>query len=308
MRRIIYILLSCCCYGHFSLAQTPDSSIQGISIEMDEVIVSAIRDGWDVDAFIKRIKTDTTFYKAFRSLRLTNHTATNDIRIRDKKDNTTASLYSITEQTYDGRCRSMKVVEEKTSGKFYKRNGDYRYYTAALYAHLFFTKGKVCNETDIIAGTQEEPGKSRLERSKAQLKQLIFSPGSKISGVPLMGDKASLFEPETSKMYDFRLMSVTYAGEHCYLFRAVPKPQYQKDVVFKDLSTWFRATDYSIMARDYTLSYSTIVYDFDVRMKVRLEPVGSKLLPVRIEYDGNWDIATQPRERTQFITMFEYND
>jgi len=306
MRVVFYILLFCCAFKAPARGQTPDSAIGGIYVEMDEVVVSAIRDGWDADAFIRRIKTDTTFYKAFRSLRLTNHTATNDIRIQDKRNNTVASLYSITEQEYDGRCRSMNVIEEKTTGKFYKRNGSYRYFTAALYAHLFFTEGKVCGETDIIAGSSEAPGKSKLERSKAQLKQLIFSPGSKISGVPFMGDKASLFEPETARMYDFKLTSVTYAGEHCYLFRAIPKPQHEKDVVFKELSTWFRASDYSIMARDYTLSYNTIVYDFDVRMKVRLEPVGDRLLPVRIEYDGNWDVATQPRERARFTTTFAY--
>ncbi len=306
MKPVLYILFFCFSCTYRTWAQTPDSSIGGISIEMDEVVVSAIRDGWDVNAFIQRIKTDTTFYKAFRSLRLTNHTATNDIRIQDKKNNTTAALYSVTEQEYDGQCRSMKVIEEKTTGKFYKRNGSYRHFTAALYAHLFFAEGKICGETDIIAGSSEAPARNKLERSKGQLKQLIFSPGSKISGIPFMSDKASLFEPETAKMYDFRLTAVSYAGERCYLFQAIPKPQYEKDVVFKDLSTWFRATDYSIMARDYTLSYSTIVYDFDVRMKVRLEPVDNKLLPVRIEYDGNWDIATQPRERAKFITTFRY--
>lgn len=306
MKPALYILLFCCSFTCHTWAQTPDSTIGGISVEMDEVIVSAIRDGWDVNAFIQRIKTDTTFYKAFRSLRLTSYTATNDIRIQNKKDNTIASLYSITEQEYDGRCRSMKVIEEKTTGKFYKRNGSYRYFTAALYAHLFFTEGKICGETDIVSGSNETPAKNKLERSKAQLKQLIFSPGSKINGVPFMGDKASLFEPETARMYDFRLTAVSYTGERCYLFQAVPKPQHEKDVVFKDLSTWFRATDYSIMARDYTLSYSTIVYDFDVRMKVRLAPVDHKLLPVRIEYDGNWDIATQPRERARFTAIFQY--
>src|SRR5690606_17396371 len=114
------------------------------------------------------------------------------------------------------------------------------------------------------------------------LKQLIFSPGSKISGVPFLGNRASIFDPETAAMYDFKLSSVLYADEWCYLFQAVPKPEFKDQVVFKDLSTWFRTGDYSIMARDYTLSYSTIVYDFDVHMQVRLEPVDGKLLPVKI--------------------------
>src|SRR5690606_55845 len=139
MKRMLYILLLCGWSSLPSIAQTSDSTISGISIEMDEVVVSAIRDGWDVQAFIKRIQTDTTFYKAFKSLRLTNHTATNDIQVLNKSGKTVASHYSLTEQEYDGRCRSMKVLEERTTGNFYKRNGAYRYFTAALYAHLFFT-------------------------------------------------------------------------------------------------------------------------------------------------------------------------
>ncbi len=38
----------------------------------------------------------------------------------------------------------MEVIEEKTTGNFYDRKGDYNYYTAELYANLFFTKGTVC--------------------------------------------------------------------------------------------------------------------------------------------------------------------
>ncbi|KAK6024544.1 transcriptional regulator, AsnC family [Ostertagia ostertagi] len=61
-----------------------------------------------------------------------------------------------------------------------------------------------------------------------------------------------------------------YEGEDCYLFQAIPKPEYRSEVVYNELSTWFRKTDYSIVARDYSLSYKAGVYDFDVRMKVRL--------------------------------------
>jgi len=287
-------------------AQTSDSSIFDLPIEMDEVVISAARSGWDVAAFIRRVKTDTTFYKAFRSMRQTDYSAVNDIRILDKKGRTKASLYSITRQHYDGRCRSMETLEEHATGDFYKRNGSYRYYTAALYAYLFFTEGKICDGDELAGAGHTRPAPGRLERGKSQLKQLIFSPGSRISGVPFMGDKASVFDPEVAKMYDFKLLSVEYEGTECYLFRAIPKPGYVKDVVFNELSTWFRKSDYSIMARDYTLSFNTLVYDFDVHMKVRLQPVNGRLLPARIEYDGNWHITTQSRERARFTAVFRY--
>ena len=290
-------------------AQKRDSSIFDLPIQIDEVIVTAARSGWDLEAFIRRVKTDTTFYEAFRAMRRTGYTAVNDIRILDKKERTAASLYSRTRQTYAAGCRSMQVLEEKTTGNFYKRNGDYRYYTANLYAYLFFTRGKVCGDeggTPAAGTAKAGRSQSKLEKSKAQLKQLIFSPGSKISGVPFMGDRASVFDPDVAEMYQFKLLAVMYEGEPCYLFRAVPKPGHEDDVVFKDLSTWFRESDYSIMARDYTLSFRTLLYDFDVRMKVRLQPVNGRLLPMRITYDGNWHVMTQSRERARFTAIFTY--
>jgi hypothetical protein len=212
-----------------------------------------------------------------------------------------ASLKSRTIQTRKAGCRRIEVVEEQTSGDFYTRGGKYRYYTAELYAYLFLEKGPVCNETDIIAGAMDGSSGSGLAHRKQQLKQLIFNPGARVDGVPFMGDKASIFDADIAPKYDFKLESTSYLGEECYLFRALPKPEYADDVVYNELSTWFRKSDYSILARDYSLSYHTMLYDFDVQMKVRLIHAGGRLIPGRIEYDGEWRVATKGRERGRFV-------
>jgi hypothetical protein len=175
-----------------------------------------------------------------------------------------------------------------------------------LYAYLFFTKDSVCNENDIVAAPEASGGNSGLEHSKRQLKQLIFSPGSKVKGVPFMGDKASIFDPEVATLYDFKLESTEYLGEDCYLFRAIPKKDHTGEVVYNELSTWFRKSDYSIVARDYSLSFHTMLYDFDVQMKVRLVKAGTRLLPGSIEYKGDWKVITKPRERARFTATFKY--
>lgn len=287
-------------------AAAQDSSIFALPIQMDEVTISAARGGWDVGAFIRRVQTDTTFYKAFKSLRVQSFGAVNDIRIFDKKGGVQASLRSRTQQAVSKGCRSMTTAEEKTTGDFYKRNGDYNYFTAELYAYLFFTKGTVCGDNDIVAGAMSQRDKGQLGRAKYQLKQLIFNPGAKISGIPFLGNKASVFDPEVAKMYDFKLLSVEYAGEDCWLFRALPKKEHTDEVVYNELSTWFRKSDYAIMARDYSLSFRTMVYDFDVKMKVRCEPAGNRIRPTRIDYTGNWRVATKGRERAAFTTLFSY--
>ena len=288
------------------LAQNKDTNIFSIPIEMDEFVLKASREGWDVAAFIKRVKEDTTFYKAFRSLRIVSFTSYNDIKIYDKNNQVKASLNSRTRQNRKNGCRIMDILEEKTTGDFYNRRREYNYYTAELYASLFFTDKPVCGENNIVAGHENLRGKGQLEKHKWQFKQLIFNPGSKVAGIPFAGNKVAIFEPEVARMYDFKLMLVEYDGEDCYLFSAKPKPQYLDDVIYNELSTWFRKSDYSIVARDYSLSYKTMIYDFDVVMKVRLKNVNGQLLPYKLNYQGNWHVATKDRERGSFNTIINY--
>jgi hypothetical protein len=302
MNKYLFILLLL--FSALCQAQVPkDSSIFKLPISMDEVVVKAVRGGWDVAGFIKRVKTDTTFYKAFRSLHLVSYNATNDIKVYNDKGNVKASYYSKTRQNVVNGCRTMQVLEEKTTGDFFKGKRQYRYYTAELYGYLFFTNGKVCGENDIVAGALNQQGKGSLEKSKYRLKQLMFNPGSKVAGVPFMGDKAAIFEPGIAKMYEFKLSSEEYNGEDCYVFKAIPKKEYERDVVYNEFTTWFRKTDYAILARDYSLSYNTMIYDFNVKMKVRMQEVEKRLLPARIEYDGNWHVFTKNRERVKFTAI-----
>ncbi|MEO6681485.1 MAG: hypothetical protein ABIN48_01550, partial [Ginsengibacter sp.] len=82
-------------------------------ITLSEVVVN---NNLDVSYFISRVKNDTTFYKAFRNLRILGYDAINDIRMLDKKGNILASLRSKTHQQRKNQCRTMSVLEEKATG------------------------------------------------------------------------------------------------------------------------------------------------------------------------------------------------
>jgi len=272
-------------------------------IKLDSFVFSS---GFDVNAFIRRVRTDTTFYKAFRSMHLVQYDAVNDIKVFDRKGGVAASLYSRTRQKRANSCRTTEALQERVTGDFYERGGGYNYYTAELFAHLFFTKVPVCGENDVVAGAMDVKGKGKLERSKYELKQLIFNPGARVSGVPFMGDRASIFEPGEAKKYDFSITREEHDGQDCYKFRITPKEGYERRVVYNELTTWFRRSDYSIVARDYSVSYKTLLYDFDVKMKVRTTQVAGKLYPTHIDYDGDWHIFTKKRERAKFIVDVTY--
>lgn len=305
MRRLLLVILSVWCLG-VDAQVLEDTSIFKYPINMDAVTIKASRDGWDVKGFIERVQHDTTFYKAFLTMRLMPYTATNDIKVFNKKEKVQASFYNESQQYRRGNCRTMSFANERVTGNFYKRNGDYRYYTADLYAYMFFIDEQVCGEDDIVGNYLEREGSGQKEKHIQKLKMLIFNPGSDIGGIPLTGNKAVLFDPDVAKMYDFKLLSEEYNGVDCYVFQLVPKPEYADKVIYNNLATWFRKSDYSIVARDYSLSYNTPLYDFDVVMKVRTQLVGGKLVPNRIDYDGNWHIFTQKRERVKFSMSISY--
>src|SRR5687768_56431 len=110
-------------------------------VNLTEVIV---RTDLNVPKFIDRVKKDTTFYKAFRSLHIVGFTSWNDIRVKDKNGKIKASLVSKTRQNRKANCRTMEILSEKTTGDFYDANRNYNYYTGQLYAGIFFTRGTIC--------------------------------------------------------------------------------------------------------------------------------------------------------------------
>jgi hypothetical protein len=299
---VSFLLLAVVSSFH-SDAQNVDTSIFVFPIRMDSFVVKS---GFDVSAFIRRVQTDTTFYKAFKSMRFVPYHSENDILVYDKGNTIVASQHSKTQQKISNACRTTVMLEEKSTGDYYKPNGDFNYYTARLFAHLFFSKEPVCNESDIVSHALDKRPSGQMAKSEYELKQLIFNPGSKVAGIPFMGNKAAIFEPGESEKYDFKVTMETYEGQQCYVFRITPKEGYEHKVLYNELTTWFRKNDYSIVARDYSLSYSTMVYDFNVIMKVRTKQIGNKLYPTSISYNGNWHVFTKKRERVKFKIDINY--
>lgn len=279
-------------------------------VNLSEVI---IRSDLNVARFMDQVKKDTTFYKAFRNLHVLGFSAWNDIRIRDKKGVIKASLQSKTKQLRNAGCRTMQVLDENHTGDFYNDDGSYNYYTAELYAGLFFTNGQVCGESNIVKGVDFRPkSKSGIAKHKEQLKMLFFNPGKKIPGIPFIGDKIDIFDPERAKNYDFTIDYDDYDGQSCYVFSVKVKKDLdgseRNAIVIDSMVTWFNTKTMEVMARDYDMSYDAGVYDFDVHMEVKMTKFGEYLVPRLLRYIGNWDVVFKKRERGLFTaTLFGFS-
>ena len=222
-----------------SYTQDTTVIIDNKKMVLPEVIV---RNNFDYKKLLKQIKEDTTFYKAFRNLRILNYSSFNDIRMLNKEGKTKASLYSKTNQMRQNGCRTMSILQEETTGDFYINNHEYNYFTGELYAALFFTKGKICGETNIVSGVNiSAADKKGIDKHKEQLKMLFFNPGKRISGIPFIGNKLDLYDDHAHKLYDYRIDLQDYHGASCYKFSIIPKEDLgmlnKEDIVVDGMTT-----------------------------------------------------------------------
>ena len=271
-----------------------------------------VRNNFDYKKILEQIKEDTTFYKAFRNLRVLGFTAYNDIKMLDKQGKVVASMNSKTRQNRLHGCRTMDVLEETVTGDFYDGDHDFNYTTPELYAGLFFTKGSICGEDNIVRGhNRSTSGKKGIEKHKEQLKMLFFNPGRKISGIPFIGDKLDLYDERAHKFYDYKLDIQEYKGALCYVFSITPKESLsfikEDKIVVDQMVTTFDMKTMEVLSRDYALSYKAGVYDFDVSMNVEMTRIGNLIVPKTLRYKGNWDVIFKKRERAIFTaTLFDF--
>jgi hypothetical protein len=293
----------------FLYAQDSVVLIDKKKFTLTEVVV---RNNFDYKKILQQIKEDTSFYKAFKNLRILEYTAFNDIKMLNKKDKVKASLYSKTKQYRANNCRTMQVLEQEVTGDFFDSKGNFNYTTANMYASLFFTKGTVCNETNIVAGNVlTVSNKKGMEKHKEQLKMLFFNPGKKIKGIPFIGDKIDLYDKDAQKIYNYTLDLQEKEGKMCYVFSIIPKDKlgiFKKDnVVIDEMITWFDQKTMEVVYRSYSLSYNTGIYDFDVNMEVQMTNFMGYTVPKVLRYRGNWDVLFKKREKAIFTaTLFDF--
>jgi len=291
-----------------SFGQASNDSVVTIgkkSITLSEVVVN---NKLNIPVFIERIKNDTSFYKAFRNLRVVGFTAINDIRMNNSDGKIKAGLHSKTKQIRRNDCRTMEILEEQVTGDIYDENHDFNYYTAQMYASLFFTKDSVCGEDNIVAGREfSTSGKSGMEKHKEQLKMLFFNPGKRINGLPFISNKTAIYDDEMAGLYDMSIDMGIYNNTNCYIFIQKVKPENKGSVVVDEMTTWFDDRTFEVLARNYSLSYDAAVYDFKVTMEVVMTRYGEYLVPSIIRYNGNWKAVFKKRERGVFTaTLFDF--
>ncbi|MFN3874848.1 MAG: hypothetical protein ACK4L7_02920 [Flavobacteriales bacterium] len=302
IRTLHAALLALCSWP---LRGQPDTLLKHIAL--DEVVVSAQAEGFDVAAFVQRVRADTTFHKAFLNTRCYPHRLRSEAVVRRKDEREAASLQRMARLVRDGRRAALAIDSTQERGRLRDRNGRFRYLTIEMYDDVFFPKGPFVADNTVAGRKLEVQRGSRFEKYKSELKKFMFDPGTEIASVPFIGDKLALFSPEMAPLYDFRIWADERGGRPCWVFSAAAKPEHRDGkTVIKTMDTWFDQESHDVLARSYRIAHRSLLLDFDISISVRNIRVGQALVPVRVAYDGDWDIPFEARERVRF--WLEYSD
>jgi hypothetical protein len=276
-------------------------------IQLSEVVIDAQAGGFDVAAFVRQVREDTTFHKAFLNTRYHPHTLHSELRVRNKGERETATLQRTARLLRVGPKARLEITAEREEGRLRDRKGEFRFLTAEMYDDVFFPQGTFTADNTVASRKLEIARGSRFEKYKGELKKFMFDPGSEIASVPFIGHKLALFEPHMASLYDFRIWSDARGAAPCWVFSAEAKPEYRDGrTVIKTMDTWFDQESGAVLARQYRIVNSSIVLDFDITIKVENQLLDGALVPVRVDYDGDWDIPFKKRELVRF--WLEYGD
>lgn len=271
-------------------------------VQLSEVQVK--KGAFTVEDFIRMTKTDTSFYRAFKNLKMFPHESKTHILVKDKKGGEKAELNRIAKHFSDFKKGWIQILKESTEGKMYKKNGEHKFFTAEMYDKVFFPKDTFT--VNNIVGQhyqQNQPNaKNKTEKYYEQLKTFMFSPGTGVDGVPLIGKKLEIFDGEMRKYYDYTIEKVNFQDSlPCYKFKVQVKNGVRPDkVVIKNLITYYDRRTMEVIARAYKLSQTTLLFDFDIQMYIQLKRQYNEYLPTIIRYNGSWDVPTKKPENIQF--------
>lgn len=304
-RALLTLCLLALSFQAFSQKRSIDTTMRTVVI--DSILVVTARAGLNADDFIQEILKDTAFYQAFRDMKKYSFIAENQIYTYDKRNRPDAKIYRRIFHDNSGEQYKPIVLASKDSGNVYDRKGDYELFTVKMFSYIFMNQ----NSTEF---TDHEVSKkeNQEESYKEKLKTLIFTPGKPVKGIPLISNKTMIFDPEMRKYYDYTFHHATYLDSiPVYRFKCTMKPGLspgkQDDIMIKELTTIFDKRNFQILGRFIDLTYYSPLFDFDVKMNIELSYFGKQLLPVRISYNGFWDIPFKDMERCSFrIKHFNY--
>jgi hypothetical protein len=251
--------------------------------------------------FIDAVVADTSFYKAFYNMKKYAFIAENRIFTYDKKNKVDGKIYRKLKHSNVAGAHKIEYIAKRDSGTLYKSNGKYQLYTVEMFDYIFMN----AYNSDFVKGPSLPGSGGKNESYKDKLKTLIFAPGTRVKGIPFISSKTEIFSRDLREYYFYKFSRGTYLDSiPVYIFKVVCKPSTSDgDTMIKEMTTIFDMRNFQILGRYVDMKYSNIFFSFNVQMNIELAKFNNELLPVKITYQGNWDVPFHKVERASFLIV-----
>ncbi len=255
--------------------------------------------------FIDAVLADTGFYEAFRDMKQYAFRSESSVYTFDKKDRLSGKMYRLLQRSMKDGKPALNYITKADSGSLYKKNGKYQSYTVEMFDYLFFNAYRANPSSNVTVAASS--GKNQSYKSK--LKTLLFRPGTKVKGIPFVSGKTEIFSPELKQFYYYQFARGTYLDSiPVYRFKVMRKPSTAPgDVIINEMTTIFDVRTFEILGRYVDMSADNMFFNFNVRMNIELNRFDGKLLPVKVSYQGGWDMPFHKQEKASvFIIHKDY--
>tara|TARA_B100000767_G_scaffold129791_1_gene123331 strand:+ start:78 stop:995 length:918 start_codon:yes stop_codon:yes gene_type:complete len=270
-------------------------------IFLDDVVISVNNNGFSVEDFVEYVKEDTTFYMGFKHLRYYSHNYKSELNIFNKKGKVIGMLKK--QGTHHSNGKRAWIVNDSINytGKIFKRNGKYKYYTPEAFDEVFFPKDTL----DVSLSMTKEKNKKESQNMR-DAKTVGFSIGTDDveQSKGLISKKLAVFDISMQKYYDYTISDTIYKQKECYVFIVKVKQELKvKDrekTLIRKIISYFDKENFNVIYREYKFVYNHLLIDLDMDIFVHMDYVNEKHVPTEIQYSGFWNALFFRPERAEF--------
>jgi len=276
-------------------------------VTLEGVNISAVADDFDTEAFIEKVKSDSSFYLAFKALNFYPAKYESWLKVFKKGEEEKGHVIRSAERFRSDDLMWVEILEEDIKGKI-KKKGEYKYITAEAWDEVFFPSEKRKVNMSMAKDFEKNRKLSSSEKHRMEVKQMMFNPGVEVEGIPFIGKKMGIFEESMHEYYVYSVYSANYKDSiECLVFEAEAKPEYREGkTVIKSLTTYFDEETFEVLQREVYLRYFSLPIDFDIYIKVENQKVNDILLPEKIFYKGFFDLPFMKKELVEFM-LYEFD-
>ena len=284
----------------FSLTLSAQDTLMPV-IFLDDIIISEENNGFSVEDFVSYVKNDTTFYMGFKHLRFYSHDYDGKLNVFNKKGNKIASIRKWGRHFSDKKNFWLLNDSSSHTGRIFKRNGRYRFYTPQAFDEVFFPK-----DTIPVSLTISKKKNNNESQNMRDAKTVGFSVGSDNTEQEKGGlsKKLAVFDIDMQKYYNYTISDTLYRGKECYVFTIKIKDQLSdknKDkALIRNLVSYFDKSNFNVIYREYKFVYKHWLISLDMDIIVFMDYVNDKHVPTDIYYKGFWNVFLFKPERAEF--------